>query len=52
MAKKCIGASQEMGLATGLSFEKNAFHALYNTQAKQEGTSAFIAKRKANFKNI
>jgi len=50
-AKEAVNRSFESSLAEGLLFERRIFHALFATEAQEEGMAAFIAKRPANFKN-
>jgi enoyl-CoA hydratase/carnithine racemase len=48
-AKAAISASQEAGLSSGLERERSLFYALFETEDKKEGMSAFLEKRKPNF---
>ena len=48
-AKEALQAAQEMPLAEGLRFERQAFAAAFATADQKEGMSAFIEKREANF---
>lgn len=50
LAKKAINASLYTDINTGLLLENFAFDILLETEDKIEGTSAFLEKRKANFK--
>ncbi len=50
MAKECINASYETTLDQGMRFERRVFHSLFGTEDQIEGMSAFIDKRKADFK--
>jgi enoyl-CoA hydratase len=50
MAKKAINLGAESHLQTGLALEKIAQSLLMTTEDKREGTTAFLEKRKANFK--
>jgi enoyl-CoA hydratase len=52
MAKECVNRAYEGPLAEGILFERRMFHALFATQDQKEGMSAFIEKRKPNFKNV
>ncbi|HUH99421.1 MAG TPA: enoyl-CoA hydratase-related protein [Nitrososphaerales archaeon] len=49
-AKQAILASLEKGLAPGLEHERTLFYELFGTEDKKEGMSAFLEKRKPNFK--
>ena len=49
--KECVNRAYEGTLADGLMFERRLFHALFSTEDKTEGTSAFLEKRKAVFKH-
>lgn len=46
----CINHGTECNLAEGLQFEAKAFGITCSTSDMKEGTSAFLEKRKANFK--
>jgi len=48
-AKAAISASQEAGLSSGLERERSLFYALFGTEDKKEGMTAFLEKRKPNF---
>jgi enoyl-CoA hydratase/carnithine racemase len=48
-AKAAVSASQEGGLSSGLERERSLFYALFATEDKKEGMSAFLEKRKPNF---
>jgi enoyl-CoA hydratase len=50
MAKETVNAAFEQNLASGLQFERRAFHSLFGTNDQREGMAAFIEKRKAVFK--
>jgi enoyl-CoA hydratase len=50
MAKETVNAAFEQNLASGLQFERRAFHSLFGTHDQREGMAAFIEKRKAVFK--
>jgi enoyl-CoA hydratase len=47
--KKAVNAANETPLSHGLDFERTLFHALFGSKEQQEGMSAFVEKRKANF---
>jgi enoyl-CoA hydratase len=49
-AKRAINAGLEMDLNSGCEYETSEFAALFASQDKNEGTSAFLEKRKADFK--
>jgi enoyl-CoA hydratase len=51
MAKEAVNRSFEVTLAEGLRFERRIFSALFGTQDQREGMTAFIEKRKPDFKN-
>jgi enoyl-CoA hydratase len=50
LAKAALNASQEMPLHAGLAFESTAPAITFASADKMEGTTAFLEKRKANFK--
>lgn len=49
-AKECIRAAWQMPLDAGLRFEKSWFGLLFSTEDKDEGVTAFLEKRKPEFK--
>jgi Enoyl-CoA hydratase/carnithine racemase len=49
-AKKVILQSFENSLKAGLDYERAANLSLYHTEDKSEGISAFLEKRKPNWK--
>ncbi|MDE2227498.1 MAG: enoyl-CoA hydratase [Alphaproteobacteria bacterium] len=51
MAKEMINRAYETTLAEGVRFERRLFHALFGTADQKEGMSAFVEKRKPNFRN-
>lgn len=51
MAKECINRAYEASLDEGMLFERRNFHALFATEDQKEGMSAFIEKRKPDFKH-
>jgi len=51
LGKKAIKYADEVGLTQGLRFEREEINALFSSQGKQEGVSAFLEKRKPNFED-
>ncbi|TFL18953.1 enoyl-CoA hydratase [Jannaschia formosa] len=49
--KEAVNQSQEMGLSQGLLFEKRLFHALFASEDRTEGMSAFVEKREPQFRD-
>lgn len=49
-AKECIRAAWQMPLDAGLRFEKSWFGLLFSTEDQEEGVTAFLEKRKPEFK--
>jgi enoyl-CoA hydratase len=49
-AKEQVNAAFETGLAQGILFERRLFHGLFGTEDQKEGMSAFVDKRKADWK--
>jgi enoyl-CoA hydratase/carnithine racemase len=50
LAKRAVHRGMQMDLASGLEFETFLVTTIYGTEDKQEGISAFLEKRKADFK--
>jgi enoyl-CoA hydratase/carnithine racemase len=50
LVKRAVHRGMQMDLASGLEFETFLVSTIYGTEDKQEGISAFLEKRKANFK--
>ncbi|MBA3676587.1 MAG: enoyl-CoA hydratase [Sphingosinicella sp.] len=48
--KEMINAAFETTLAQGIVFERRLFHGLFGTEDQKEGMSAFVDKRKADWK--
>ncbi|CAK8696321.1 unnamed protein product [Clavelina lepadiformis] len=51
LAKESVNKAYETTLAEGNEFEKKIFHATFATADRKEGMTAFVEKRKADFKN-
>ncbi|MFO0993826.1 MAG: enoyl-CoA hydratase [Hyphomicrobiales bacterium] len=51
MAKESVGRAFETGLTEGVRFERRLFQAMFATEDQKEGMSAFIEKRKPEFRN-
>jgi enoyl-CoA hydratase len=51
MAKEAINRAYEMPLTEGLRFERRLFHPMFALADQKEGMSAFVEKRKADFKH-
>lgn len=52
IAKKAVKQASNMTMSQGLEYEKDVFYGMLNTKAAKEGVSAFVAKRKPNFKGL
>ena len=50
VAKEAVNRSFETTLTEGVLFERRVFHALFSTEDQKEGMSAFVEKRKPDFK--
>ena len=48
--KEQVNAAFETGLAHGILFERRLFHGLFGSEDQKEGMSAFVDKRKADWK--
>lgn len=51
MAKECVNMAYEGSLNDTLMFERRNFHALFATEDQKEGMTAFVEKRKPEFKH-
>ncbi|WP_337268036.1 enoyl-CoA hydratase [Oryzifoliimicrobium ureilyticus] len=51
MAKEAVNRSAEVSLAEGLRFERRLFQSLFAMEDQKEGMTAFVEKRKPDFKN-
>lgn len=50
-SKVCINRGLQTDIATGVSFEAEAFGLCFATEDQKEGMTAFVEKREKNFKN-
>lgn len=51
LAKDAVNKAYELSLQEGLNYEKRNFYLLFGTEDRIEGMTAFVEKRKANWKN-
>ena len=51
MLKESVNRAYESPLSEGLLFERRMIHALFGTEDKREGMSAFVEKRKPTFRH-
>lgn len=51
MNKEAVNRAYEVSLHEGLRFERRLFHSLFAMEDQKEGMSAFVEKRKPDFKN-
>lgn len=51
MAKEAVNAAFETTLETGLKYERRIFHSTFATKDQKEGMSAFVGKRKPEWKD-
>jgi len=51
IAKECVNKSMDLGTTEGVNFERRLFMSCFAISDQKEGMSAFIDKRKPNFKN-
>lgn len=45
LARECVAMAEETGLAEGINFERRIYHAIFGTDDKTEGMTAFLEKR-------
>jgi len=50
LAKKAINSGAEMDISSGLDLEAQCFALCFATEGQKEGISAFLEKRKPQFK--
>ena len=50
MAKEAVNRAYESPLSDGIAFERRMFQSLFGTEDQKEGMAAFLAKRKAVFR--
>jgi enoyl-CoA hydratase/carnithine racemase len=50
MAKRAVLAADEVGLGAGLDIERRLFELAMATEDRVEGMSAFVEKRKPDFR--
>ncbi|UCD18177.1 MAG: hypothetical protein JSV44_04500, partial [Candidatus Zixiibacteriota bacterium] len=50
VAKECVNRGLDINLSAGCDFEKTAFGTIFGTSDSKEGLTAFIEKRKPDFK--
>ncbi len=51
MTKESVNRAYETTLAEGVRFERRLFHAMFATEDQTEGMTAFVEKRKPQFRN-
>jgi len=51
MIKESVNRAFESALAEGVLFERRSFHSLFGTADQREGMTAFLEKRKPEFRN-
>ncbi|MGE0768640.1 MAG: enoyl-CoA hydratase [Hyphomicrobiaceae bacterium] len=51
MTKESVNRAFETTLAEGLLYERRTFHPMFATEDQKEGMTAFVEKRKPNFKD-
>lgn len=51
VCKEAVNRAYETTLAEGLLYERRVFHALFSTEDQNEGMSAFLEKRSAQFRD-
>jgi enoyl-CoA hydratase len=51
MVKEAVNRAYETTLSEGLRFERRVFHSMFALADQKEGMTAFVEKRKPDFKN-
>jgi enoyl-CoA hydratase len=51
IAKEAVNRAYETTLAEGIHYERRVFHSTFGTEDRKEGMTAFLEKRKPNFKH-
>lgn len=51
VVKEAVNRAYEVPLSEGLLFERRVFHSLFATEDQEEGMSAFLEKREAQFRD-
>lgn len=51
LAKECINTAYELGLSEGVKKEQLLFYTTFGLEDQKEGMSAFVEKRKPEFKD-
>ena len=51
MAKEAVNNAYETSMNEGIRFERRLFHSMFALEDQKEGMSAFVEKRKADFKH-
>ena len=51
LAKESVNRAYETTLSEGVRFERRVFHSVFATEDQKEGMTAFVEKRKPNFRN-
>ena len=51
IAKEAVNRAYETTLAEGIHYERRMFHSTFGTEDRKEGMTAFLEKRKPDFKH-